>query len=110
MSLGATMSAPAAACDKAARERSFESRRVDFTVTQHTAVAVTGVLAHADVGDDHQIRKLLLERLHSSMQRRFRPTRTIPSRPWSLARRKSHSAYFGLRGSLGVAQDPSIDV
>ena len=58
MSDGATMSAPAAACDSAACDQLLDRDVVDDLVAlDDAAVAVRRVLAQAHVGDDHQIRR-----------------------------------------------------
>ena len=56
MSEGATMSAPARAWERACSARIAKRGVVgDFTVFDHAAVAVVGVFAEADVGDDDEI-------------------------------------------------------
>ena len=73
MSDGATISAPAAACDSADARQLFDRRVVDdLPVDEDAAVAVRRVLAEADVGDDEQIRHVLLERADGGLHRRFR--------------------------------------
>ena len=69
MSDGATMSAPAAACDTAARTScsTVASLAISSSIDE-AAVAVDGVLAQADVGDDQHVRHFALDgadrRLH----------------------------------------------
>ena len=72
MSEGATMSAPAAACDSAARAScSTVGSLSDLLADQDAAVAVRRVLAQADVGDDQQAGHLALERADGRLHGRF---------------------------------------
>jgi hypothetical protein len=58
MSEGATMSAPASACETAIRPAASASRRCRPPPLDHAAVPVRGVLAEADVGDHQQLGQL----------------------------------------------------
>ena len=73
MSDGATMSAPAAACDTAARTScsTVGSFAISSSIDD-AAVAVVGVLAQADVGDDEHVRHLALDRADRRLHRRLR--------------------------------------
>ena len=82
MSLGATMSAPARACDTASRASSSSVASLSTSpFAKHAAVAVLGVLAQADVGDDDELRQLALERAHRLLHRPLVVPRLDPSRP-----------------------------
>ncbi len=78
MSLGATISAPARACDTAAfASHSSVGSFSHFAIDHQPAVAVAGVLAIAHVRHDEQLGNFALERpdglLHDSVARRKRP-------------------------------------
>ena len=63
MSLGQTTSAPASTCETAVRDEQLERRVVvDLVAAEHAAVAVRGVLAEADVGQEQQLGKARPER------------------------------------------------
>ena len=67
------MSAPAAACDSAARTSCSTVGSLAISSSDDDpAVAVRGVLAQAHVGDDEQARHLALERADRGLHRRFR--------------------------------------
>ena len=76
MSLGATMSAPARACETAVCAISSTLVVVDGAVgAQQPAVAVVGVLAEADVGDHEQIGMRVLDRARGDLDDRLRRRR-----------------------------------
>ena len=65
MSLGATISAPARACETAAlASHSSVGSFCDFAIHHQAAVAVAGVLAIANVGHHQELRDFALERAH----------------------------------------------
>ena len=73
MSDGATMSAPATACDSAAWARCIDGDVVDDLVTlDDAAVAVRRVLAQADIGDDDEILDLALQCANGALHWRVR--------------------------------------
>ena len=81
MSDGATMSAPARACDTATCASSSSVTSLSTcAVEQHAAVAVGGVLAEADVGDQDQLGHRLAHRAQRRAARR-RPRHTPRGRP-----------------------------
>ena len=62
MSDGATMSAPARACESASRASSSSVASLSTSLpAHHAAMAVVGVLAHADVGDHGEPGHVLLD-------------------------------------------------
>ena len=73
MSLGATMSAPARACDTASRASSSSVASLSTSPSRanDAAVPVIGVLAQTDVGDHDELRQLALERAHGLLHRRL---------------------------------------
>ncbi len=65
MSDGATISAPARAWETAAARQQIERRVVvDVTIANDAAVAMAGVFAETDIGDDDEVRCRVLERTH----------------------------------------------
>ena len=101
------MSAPACACDSASRASSSSVASLSTSPSrENTAVAVVGVLAHADVGDHDELGHLALERAHRLLHRRpRRPTRSSRSRPCArecrtAARRRRRAS----RPRVGIAQ------
>ena len=70
MSDGATMSAPARACESAAFGQQLQRRIVqNLAVLDHAAVAVAGVFAEANIGDDEQIELGLANRFDRALHR-----------------------------------------
>ena len=73
MSDGATTWAPASACDDRGSHQPLDRRIVeDALAVEHAAVAVLGVLAQADVGDDDQIGHLGDHGAHRARHRALR--------------------------------------
>ena len=113
MSDGATMSAPAAACDSAARAScSTVASLTISSPSSDAAVAVRRVLAQAHVGDDQQVRDLALERADGGLHRRLRDRRRrCPRRPSSSGRPKSSTpgtpSAFAAAASLTISSTDS---
>ena len=81
MSLGATMSAPARACDTASRASSSSVASLSTSPSSNdAAVPVIRVLAQADVGDHDELGHVALERAHRLLHRRLVVPRFGPSR------------------------------
>ena len=81
MSLGPTTSAPAAAWLTAVRASSSSVASLSTSLAvEHAAVAVRGVLAEADVGQEHQLRESR-RAARAARAARSRPRPTRPSRP-----------------------------
>ena len=79
MSEGATMSAPASACADRHLGKQLEGDVVvDLAVLDHAAVAMVRILAQADVGDDDQLRRLVLDGLDGHLHRAFAVIRAGP--------------------------------
>ena len=103
MSDGATMSAPAAACDSAARDELLDGRVVgDLLVDEDAAVAVRRVLAQADVGDDQQVRDLALDRAHRATAP-APPDRRPPDPTASLSSGRPNSSTPGTPSAFAAA-------
>ncbi len=70
MSEGATMSAPARACESAASARIIKLGSFSTSlIFDHAAVPVAGVFAEADIGNHQQIQFRLANRLHRTLHR-----------------------------------------
>ena len=106
MSLGATMSAPAFACDTASRASSSSVASLSTSpFANHAAVAVISVFAQTHVGDHDEVGQLALEGAHRLLNGRIVIPRFGPDGVLAIRNpEQQHATNAGGRGGMRVSQ------